>query len=73
MLLCISNEKEKMGEPIWLSTKSTSAPQPCSKAPRDIARSLEERESGARALEQLAEFLIRSGIPVKEPCPTDEE
>lgn len=32
-------------------------PQPCSKAPRDIARSLEERESGALP-EQPAEFLI---------------
>ena len=42
-------------------------PQPYSKALRDIARILEERESDAQALEQLRIFLIRSGIPVKEP------
>ena len=40
---------------------------------RTIARILEERESDARALEQLRIFLIRSGIPVKEPRSTDEE
>lgn len=42
-------------------------PQPYSKSLRDIARILEERESDAQALEQLWIFLIRSGIPVKEP------
>ena len=42
-------------------------PQPYSKALRDIARSREERESDAQALEPLRIFLIRSGLPVKEP------
>lgn len=47
--------------------------QPYSMPLRTIARILEERESDARALEQLRIFLIRSGIPVKEPRSTDEE
>ena len=47
--------------------------QPYSMPLRTIARILEERTSDAQALEQLTEFLIRSGIPVKEPRPTDEE
>lgn len=45
-------------------------PQPYSKALRDIARIVEERESDAQALEQLRIFLIQSGIPVKEPGET---
>ena len=47
--------------------------QPYSMPLRTIARILEERESDARALEQLRIFLIRRGIPVKEPRSTDEE
>lgn len=48
-------------------------PQPYSKTLRDIARILEERTSDAEALEQLRIFLIRSGIPVKEPRRPDGE
>lgn len=48
-------------------------PQPYSMPLRTIARILEERTSDAQALEQLTEFLIRSGIPVKEPHRTDGE
>lgn len=42
-------------------------PQPYSRALRNTARILEERTSDAQTLEQLRIFLIRSGIPVKEP------
>ncbi len=48
-------------------------PQPYSRPLRDIARILEERTSDAQALEQLTEFLIRSGIPVKQPRRSDGE
>ena len=47
--------------------------QPDSQPLRTVARILAERESDARAVEQLTEFLIRSGVPVKEPPQTDKE